>query len=83
MPQENGGDPPTSGIENLHLDPVTGDRVSKSEVKKRTKQREQEEKKQKKAAQAPPRPEKKTSTKYEEAELNPNVCERPSRPGRG
>ena len=83
MPQEIGGDLPTSGMENLHLDPVTGDRVSKSELKKRIKQREQEEKKQKKAAQAPPRPEKKTSTKYEEADLNPNVCEWPSRLGPG
>lgn len=62
---------------NLHLDEVTGERVSKSELKKRQKQRENEKKKAEKAAAAPARPEKKTVTNSEvdESNLNPNVSE--------
>lgn len=62
---------------NLHLDEVTGERVSKSELKKRQKQRLLEEKKKEKAAAAPPKPEKKTEKKsnaeLDESNLNPNV----------
>lgn len=57
--------------ENLHLDPVTNEKVSKSELKRRTKQREVEAKRKAKAAQLPERP--KTEKKKEETELNPNV----------
>lgn len=59
---------------NLHLDDVTGERVSKSELKKRQKQRQQEERKKEKAASAPPKPEKKASSaEMDESNLNPNV----------
>lgn len=59
---------------NLHLDEVTGEKVSKSELKKRQKQRQLEEKKKEKAAAAPPKAEKKTtSAEMDESNLNPNV----------
>lgn len=60
---------------NLHLDEVTGERVSKSELKKRQKQRMKEEEKRKKEAAAPPKPAapKKTNAEADEKELNPNV----------
>ena len=58
---------------NLHLDEVTGEKVSKSELKKRIKQREAEKKKAEKAAAAPPKPEKKKSEEEEESNLTPNV----------
>lgn len=57
---------------NLHLDEVTGEKVSKSELKKRIKQREQEKKKAEKAKSLPVQPKKEGSKKEEE--LNPNVC---------
>ncbi|EXJ72518.1 lysyl-tRNA synthetase [Cladophialophora psammophila CBS 110553] len=58
---------------NLHLDEVTGERVSKSELKKRQKQRQLEEKKKGKAAAAPPKVEKKaTNAELDESNLNPN-----------
>lgn len=38
-----------AGVQNLHLDEVTGERVSKSELKRRKKAREQEEKAKKQA----------------------------------
>lgn len=61
-------------LQNLHLDEVTGERVSKTELKKRQKQREKEDKKKEKAAVAGPKPaaSKKTSAEEEEAHLNPN-----------
>ena len=61
---------------NLHLDEVTGEKVSKSELKKRQKARETEKKKAEKAATAPPKTEKKKAVSDEanESELNPNVC---------
>lgn len=45
--------PPTEQVANLHLDEVTGERVSKSELKKRQKARQKEEEKKKKAAEKP------------------------------
>ena len=62
---------------NLHLDEVTGERVSKSELKKRQKLREQQKKKVAKAVAAPPEqePKKKAgSDEMDESDLNPNVC---------
>ncbi|KZV93429.1 lysyl-tRNA synthetase [Exidia glandulosa HHB12029] len=41
---------------NLHKDPVTGEMISKTELKRRQKEREKEEKKAAKAASAPPQP---------------------------
>lgn len=62
-----------AGVANLHLDEVTGEKVSKSELKKRQKQRQTEEKKREKAAAAPPKAEKKVSAEEAESELTPNV----------
>lgn len=63
----------TEAQANLHLDEATGERVSKSELKKRQKKREQDEKKAAKAAAAPPKTEKKISAEEEESNLTPNV----------
>ena len=62
--------------ENLHDDPVTGEKISKSELKRRQKQRDVEKKKAEKAAKAaalPDRPKKEKSAAAGEEELNPNV----------
>lgn len=58
---------------NLLLDEVTGEKVSKSELKRRQKQRERDAKKKDKVAAAPPKVEKKTSAEDDEANLTPNV----------
>lgn len=58
---------------NLQLDSVTGEMVSKSELKKRLKLREKEAKKKEKEAAAPPKAQKKVSAEEEEANLTPNV----------
>lgn len=61
---------------NLVLDEVTGERVSKSEFKKRVKAREKEAKRAEAAASrpAPPAPKRKAgNAEEEEANLNPNV----------
>ncbi|MCJ1416526.1 lysyl-tRNA synthetase [Xylographa parallela] len=57
---------------NLHLDEITGEKVSKSELKKRQKQRLVEKKKEEKASAAPPRAEKHMSAEEEENNLTPN-----------
>ncbi|KAF2837629.1 putative Lysyl-tRNA synthetase [Patellaria atrata CBS 101060] len=63
----------TESTANLHLDEVTGERVSKTELKKRQKQRANEAKKAEKAAAAPQKPEKKAkSGEEDEKELTPN-----------
>ncbi|KAI9818859.1 MAG: lysyl-tRNA synthetase [Pycnora praestabilis] len=59
-------------MQNLQLDDVTGEHVSKTEYKKRQKQRLADEKKREKAAAAPPKAEKKTSEEEEESNLTPN-----------
>jgi hypothetical protein len=64
--------PAGESAENLHTDPVTGEKISKSELKRRTKQREKDEKKKEKEAALPARP-KKEGKKDDEEELNPNV----------
>ncbi|KAJ5899512.1 Nucleic acid-binding OB-fold [Penicillium taxi] len=63
-----------TSIANLLLDDVTGEKVSKSELKRRQKLREKEAKKKEKEAAAPPKPktEKKASEEDEEANLTPN-----------
>lgn len=48
--------------------------TSKSELKRRTKQREIEQKKKEKAAAAPPKAEKQMSVEEAENNLTPNVC---------
>ena len=62
-----------ASLANLLLDDVTGEKVSKSELKRRQKLREKEAKKQEKAAAAPQKTEKKTSAEDDEANLTPNV----------
>lgn len=71
--QQPPAQPQSESAENLHTDPVTGEKISKSELKRRTKQRENEKKKAEKAAAMPARPK---QEKKEDAaeELNPNVC---------
>ncbi|KAH8903166.1 lysyl-tRNA synthetase [Coniochaeta sp. PMI_546] len=64
--------PPTEEIANLHLDEVTGERVSKTELKKRQKARQKEAEKAAKAAAAPPKPASKPKAGAEEKDLNPN-----------
>jgi lysyl-tRNA synthetase class 2 len=63
-----------ASMANLFLDEVTGEKVSKTELKKRQKARERDAKKKEKAAAAPPKPaSKKVSAEEEEANLTPNV----------
>ncbi|KAF2659536.1 lysyl-tRNA synthetase [Lophiostoma macrostomum CBS 122681] len=67
--------PAAEGSENLHEDPVTGEKISKSELKRRQKQRDTEKKKAEKAAKAaalPDRPKKEKAAGANEEELNPN-----------
>ena len=71
--------PPTEAVANLHLDEVTGEKISKSELKKREKAREKARKKEEsdriKEANAPAKPAaaKKSNAEADEKELNPNV----------
>jgi len=66
--------PPTEEVANLHLDEVTGERVSKTELKKRQKVRAKEADKAAKAASAPPKAasSKPKNSAGEEENLNPN-----------
>lgn len=57
---------------NLQLDEVTGEKVSKSELKRRQKQRQREEEKAKKAAAAPPKPAT-SKKKDDEEEMDPRM----------
>ncbi|KAJ5755763.1 hypothetical protein N7533_005306 [Penicillium manginii] len=63
-----------ASMAKLLLDEVTGEKVSKTELKKRQKLREKEAKKKEKEAAAPPKPAavKKTSAEDDEANLTPN-----------
>ncbi|KAL2835248.1 hypothetical protein BDW59DRAFT_137389 [Aspergillus cavernicola] len=62
-----------ASMANLLLDEVTGEKVSKTELKKRQKMRERDAKKKEKAAAAPSKPDqKKISAEDEEANLTPN-----------
>lgn len=65
-----------ASMAKLLLDEVTGEKVSKTELKKRQKLRERDAKKKEKEAAAPPKPAvKKTSAEDDEANLTPNVSE--------
>lgn len=74
MADEAGASVPAEA-NKTYLDEVTGEQVSKSELKKRQKARQREEEKAKKAAAAPPKPIaiKKGNAEAEEEKLNPNV----------
>lgn len=68
---------PTEQVANLHLDEVTGERISKTELKKRQKARQKEEEKKKKAANKAaaggPAPAKKAAgAEAAEKDLTPN-----------
>ncbi|KAF1919297.1 hypothetical protein BDU57DRAFT_469197 [Ampelomyces quisqualis] len=63
--------PAAEGSDKTHIDPVTGEKISKSELKRRQKQREKDEKKKEKEATLPARP-KKEGKKDDVEELNPN-----------
>ena len=76
MAENPSQDATSEQLQNLHLDEVTGEKLSKSELKRRQKQREQEQKKKDKAAAAPsfkPAASKKVSAEEEESNLTPNV----------
>lgn len=71
---------PTPALEKLHLDEVTGEQVSKSELKKRVKQRANEERKAGKATQAaqnatenPASNQTNKNAEADESNLTPNV----------
>ena len=57
----------------LHLDELTGERVSKTELKKRQKQRQKDAEKALKLASRPAPGPKMTNAESEEKDLNPNV----------
>jgi lysyl-tRNA synthetase class 2 len=64
--------PAGDAAKDLHTDPVTGEKISKSELKRRQKQREKDEKNKETEAALPARP-KKEGKKDDVEELNPNV----------
>ncbi|KAI9859200.1 MAG: lysyl-tRNA synthetase [Vezdaea acicularis] len=74
MNEEEASAAPVEQVANLHLDEVTGERVSKSKLKQRQKHREKEAKARDKAANAPPKPAvaKKIAVEDEESNLTPN-----------
>lgn len=76
MNEEEASAAPVEQVANLHLDEVTGERVSKSKLKQRQKHRGKEAKARDKAANAPPKPavSKKIAVEDEESNLTPNVC---------
>ncbi len=64
---------PTDEVANLHLDEVTGERISKTELKKRQKARQKEADKAARAAAAGPATSKpKKPSGEDEKDLNPN-----------
>ncbi|GAA6060738.1 hypothetical protein JCM10212_003782 [Sporobolomyces blumeae] len=63
---------PAGDAPNLQKDPETGEMISKSELKKRIKQREAAKKKAEKAASAPAQPTAKVNAAEAEEELSPN-----------
>lgn len=66
--------PEKTATPELLLDEVTGDRVSKTELKKRQKQRQKDADKATRLASRPAPVTKKTNAESEEKDLNPNVC---------
>lgn len=74
MAEESGPSGAAEQLQNLHLDEATGEKVSKTELKRRQKQRVLEGKKQEKAAVAPPKPAAPNKSAVEEEEdLSPSV----------
>lgn len=73
-------EPPTEEVQNLQLDEVTGERVSKSELKRRQKQRQKEADRATKAANAPPKVASSKPKVVGEDDLNPNQVSGPGLP---
>lgn len=72
-PESSAPVPPTEAVAKLFLDEVTGEKISKTELKRREKLRKKEEEKKAKEAAAPPKAAKKTNAEADEKDLNPNV----------
>ena len=63
----------TESVANLHLDEVTGERISKTEFKRRQKLRAQEERRQQRTAAATANAGNKRPAEDDESNLTPNV----------
>ncbi|TCD67308.1 lysyl-tRNA synthetase [Steccherinum ochraceum] len=63
---------PAAAAAGTHKDPVTGEMISKTELKRREKQREKDAKKAEKAAAAPPKPAAARAAATNEDDLSPN-----------
>ncbi|CCE61478.1 hypothetical protein TPHA_0A04020 [Tetrapisispora phaffii CBS 4417] len=72
MSEDSAAKAATEAVANLHLDEETGEMVSKSELKKRIKQRAVAAKKAAKQASAPPKPEAKKKKDDGLADLSPS-----------
>lgn len=74
MADSSAPEPPTEQVAKLLLDEVTGEMISKTELKKRQKAREREAQKAAKAAAAPPKPAaaKKGNAEADEKNLDPS-----------
>ena len=70
--QPNAVDQAAEAVGKLHLDEVTGEMISKTELKKRQKAREREAAKKEKAAAKGPAQQSKKSAEAQEKELTPN-----------
>ena len=74
--QPNAGDQAAEAVSKLHLDEVTGEMISKTELKKRQKARQKDEEKAKKAAAKGPVQKSAKSAEAAEKELTPNQVRR-------
>jgi len=72
MADTNPADQAADGVAKLYLDEVTGEHVSKTELKKRTKTRERDAAKKEKAASKGPAPTSQKSAESAEKDLTPN-----------
>jgi lysyl-tRNA synthetase class 2 len=70
--QPSAGDQAAEAVGKLHLDDVTGEMISKTELKKRQKTREREAAKKEKQAAKGPAPQSKKSAEAQEKDLTPN-----------
>lgn len=71
-PVEQGPGEAAAAVANLHLDEVTGEKISKTELKRRQKAREKEAAKAKKASAQPAQEVSKKAAEAKEKDLNPN-----------
>ena len=71
-PVEQGPGEAAAAVANLHLDEVTGEKISKTELKRRQKAREKEAVKAKKASSQPAPALSNKAAEAKEKDLNPN-----------